>query len=248
MKLFIPAAIVGLALIVFSFVDRPSHPRVLVFSKTKGFRHASIGTGRLAIMKLGEENGFTVDTTEDASWFTDKSLKKYAAVIFLNTTGDILDDAEQTAFEHYIKSGGGFVGVHSATDTEYGWEWYGKLVGAYFMGHPKIQQAKLIVQDSTNISTKHLPREWVRTDEWYNFKNLNNQVHVLMLIDEKSYQGGKNGDYHPMAWYHDFEGGRAFYTELGHTDESYSDPNYLKHLLGGIRYAMGKNYREKDAK
>lgn len=230
------------SLVAISFTVR-KHPRVLVFSKTTGFHHSSIPNGVAAVQKLGEENGFDVDTTTDASKFNDKNLKKYAAVIFMNTTDnkDILfDQEEKEAFKHFIEKGGGFVGVHSATDTEYQWDWYGGLVGAYFNGHPRPQEAVLHIVDPSHISTQHLPAEWKRTDEWYNFKNLAKDLHVLITIDEKSYQGGTNGDFHPMAWYHDYDGGRAFYTELGHTEASYTDPLYLKHLLGGILYAMGR--------
>ena len=167
--------------------------------------------------------------------------KKYAAVIFLNTTGYFLNNYQQADFERYIQAGGGYVGIHAAADAEYDWGWYGRLAGAYFNGHPEEQEAVIKVIDSANDATKHLPKEWKRKDEWYNFKKLNKDVHVLLAIDEKSYKGGTNGDDHPMAWYHDYDGGRAWYTELGHTEESYADPLYLKHLLGGIKYAIGEN-------
>lgn len=220
---------------------RSGKPRILVFSKTAGFRHSSIPAGKSALIKMGQENDFLVDTTEDASYFTEDSLKNYSAVVFLNSTGDLLDHYQEAEFERYIQAGGGYVGIHAASDAEYDWGWYGRLVGAYFESHPHNQQAKLIVQDANHPSTKHLPKEWVRTDEWYNFKKLNPDVNVLLTIDEKSYEGGKNGDNHPMAWYHEYDGGRAFYTELGHTDESYSEENFLKHVLGGIQYAIGEN-------
>lgn len=220
---------------------RSGKPKVLVFSKTSGFHHAAIADGNTAILKLGEEQGFDVDTTTNANYFQEDSLKKYAAVVFLSTTGDVLNHYQEADFERYIQAGGGFVGVHAATDTEYDWGWYGRLVGAYFANHPKPQKAVLNVVDRNHVSTEHLPEKWERTDEWYNFKNLNKEVNVLITIDEKSYEGGANGESHPMAWYHDFEGGRAFYTELGHTEESYRDPQYLQHLLGGIQYAIGDN-------
>ena len=218
--------------------------RVLVFSKTNGFHHSSIPNGKEAIQKLGKENGFGVDLTDDSLFFTEDNLKKYAAVIFLNTTGNILDYKEEAAFERFIQAGGGYIGVHSATDTEYDWIWYSKLVGGQFDSHPKQQNAKLNVIDKNHPSTKHLPDVWERFDEWYNFKNLNKDVHVLVKIDEKSYEGGKLGDDHPMAWYHDYDGGRAFYTEFGHTEASYTDSSYLKHLLGGIEYAIGENKKD----
>ncbi|HWJ24922.1 MAG TPA: ThuA domain-containing protein [Flavisolibacter sp.] len=242
-RLVWPLFLTGFLFTTLTAFKFSSPPRVLIFSRTCGFHHTSIPAGIAAIQQLGKINGFETDTTTDNGWFTPENLKKYKAVIFLNTTdtSDVLLNPEQkTAFIHYINSGGGFVGVHAASDAEYQWEWYGKLVGAYFTKHPKIQQAVLHVEDPKNIATRHLPKEWTRTDEWYNFKNIGKDLHVLLTIDESTYQGGTNGSFHPMAWYHEFDGGRAFYTELGHTAESYSDPLYLNHLLGGILYAMGK--------
>lgn len=242
--ILISCAVIMCSFVIFSFCKKENakaKPVVLIFSKTKGFHHSSIPNGIAAIQKLGKENGFDTDTTTDADYFTDDKLKKYAAVIFLNTTGDVLDEKQQQAFENYIKAGHGYVGVHSATDTEYDWAWYGKLVGAYFNGHPKPQQAKFIIKDTKHPATRFFTDSvWQRTDELYNFKNINPDLHILVTIDESSYQGGTNGSFHPMAWYHDYEGGRAFYTELGHTEESYTEENYLKHLLGGINYAIGQ--------
>lgn len=217
-----------------------TRPRVLIFSKTNGFHHNSIAAGTAAIKKLGEENGFDVDATTDSTWFRKKILKKYAALIFLSPTGKVFGPEEEQALQDYIHHGGGFVGIHAATDCEYDWQWYGNLVGGYFKSHPKQQNAKIVVVDNNNAATKDLPAVWERWDEWYNFKFLAPDIHVLLKIDETSYTGGENGDNHPMSWYHDFEGGRSFYTELGHTDESYADPKYLNHLLGGIQYAIGK--------
>src|SRR6266404_977565 len=224
------------------FAAHSQESRVLVFSKTAGFRHSSIGVGRAAIRKLGQENGFAVDTTEDAGAFTSKNLARYRAVVFLNTTGDVLDAAQQDDFERYIQAGGGYVGVHSATDTEYGWPWYGRLAGAYFNGHPNnpnVRKGSYRVLDTTHVSTKGLPARFEREDEFYNFKSIDPTIHVLVEIDEKSYEGGTNGDHHPMSWYHDFEGGRAWYTNMGHTEATYTEPLFLQHLLGGLRYAIG---------
>ncbi|MBS1597924.1 MAG: ThuA domain-containing protein [Bacteroidetes bacterium] len=237
---------------IFTFIScshkRSGKPRVLIFSKTTGFRHASIPNGIAAIMKLGTENGFDVDTTENADMFNEDTLKNYSAVIFLCTTGEVLDYRQEAAFERFIQAGGGYVGVHAAADTEYDWGWYGRLVGGYFLDHPgihdknpNVQEGVLIVQDATNNATKHLPKEWKRKDEFYSYKKLNPDVKVLLTIDEKSYQGGHKMGNHPMAWYHDYDGGRAFYTALGHTEESYTEENYLKHLLAGIQYAIGDN-------
>jgi uncharacterized protein len=213
---------------------------VLVFYKTSGFYHTSIPDGIAALQKLGRDNGIQVDTTKDAGRFTADGLKPYAAVVFLNTTQDVLDAAQQAAFEQYIRSGKGFMGIHSATDTEYDWPWYNQLVGAYFNGHPQIQTARVQVVNKNHPSTQSLPERWERRDEWYNFKDINPAITVLATLDEQSYQGGTNGSNHPIAWYHEFDGGRSFYTAGGHTAESYSEPLFLQHLLGGLTYVVGK--------
>ncbi|WP_187261242.1 ThuA domain-containing protein [Pontibacter beigongshangensis] len=220
---------------------RKGNPRLLVFSKTTGFKHASIAAGSAALLKLGQQNGYQVDTTTNAAYFHEDSLGRYAAVVFLNTTGDVLDQYQEADFERYIQAGGGFVGIHAASDTEYDWEWYGAMAGGYFESHPSVQEAVLQVANKKHPATAHLPDVWKTTDEWYNFKNLNKEVQVLLTLDETSYEGGKNGAHHPIAWYHDYDGGRAFYTGLGHTEEAYQDTVFLQHLLGGIRYAAGDN-------
>jgi type 1 glutamine amidotransferase len=213
---------------------------VLVFTKTAGYRHQSIPAGIAAVRMLGEEHHFRVEATEDASTFTDDRLDRYRVVIFLSTTGNVLDVDQKAAFERYIHRGGAFVGVHSATDTEYGWAWYGQLVGAYFKHHPAIQSALLKVENGIHPSTKDLPSPWKRTDEWYDFReDPSANVSVLLSIDESSYTGGTMGASHPIAWCHVFEGGRSWYTALGHTTESYAEPLYLQHLLGGIEWAAG---------
>ncbi|MDB4918066.1 ThuA domain-containing protein [Mucilaginibacter sp.] len=236
---FVPFLFLGFA---------PVKPKVLVFTKTAGYHHASIPLGVDAIIKLGKENNFDVDTTSDDKKFIESNLKKYSAVVFLSTTGPLLTANERNDFERYIQAGGGYVGIHAAADAEYDWHWYGRLVGGYFVSHPAQQEAVLHVVDKTHISTKHLPDTWKRKDEWYNYKELNKDIHVLITIDETSYTGGINGAVHPMAWYHNFDGGRAWYTELGHTDESYSDPLYLKHILGGIKWAIGDHQKLNYAK
>ncbi|PYO09980.1 MAG: cytochrome C [Gemmatimonadetes bacterium] len=241
MQRLVPVALL-LASICVPVAARSQESRVLVFSKTAGFRHSSIGVGRAAIRTLGQENGFSVDATEDAGAFTSKNLARYRAVVFLNTTGDVLDAAQQDDFERYIQAGGGYVGIHSATDTEYDWPWYGRLAGAWFNGHPNnpnVRKGTYRVLDKSHPSTEGFPDTLVREDEFYNFKSIDPTIHVLVEIDEKSYQGGTNGDHHPMSWYHDFDGGRAWYTNMGHTEATFSEPLFLRHLLGGLRYAMG---------
>lgn len=234
-----------LALLLSVSIHSPSYSefvpeaRVLVFYKTAGFYHKSIPASVQAIQDLGKRNKFHVDTTASSSIFKFNSLKQYDAVIFLNTTGNVLDEVQQREFERYIRSGKGFVGIHAATDTELSWPWYNKLVGAYFSDHPEVQLASIEVRDKSHASTSFLPDTWERIDEWYNFKSINEEIMVLAYLDETTYTGGKNGSKHPIAWYHEFDGGRAFYTGAGHTEESYTEPLFLKHILGGIRYAIG---------
>ena len=215
--------------------------QVLVFSKTTGFRHASIPAGIAAVEGLGAEHGFTVTATEDASAFTADGLATYDAVVFLNTTGDVLGSAEQEAFEAYLASGGGFVGVHSAADTEYDWPWYGGLVGAYFESHPPATpDATVRVADRVHPATAGLPASWARTDEWYNFRaSPRGDVHVLATLDETTYSGGTMRGDHPIAWCQAYEGGRSFYTAGGHTAEAFSEPLFLDHLWGGLGWAAG---------
>lgn len=238
----LPVLLVGV-IVSFSSFSSQTPPKVLVFSKTAGFRHTSIEAGQAALLKMGKENGVIVETTEDASKFTDANLKQYKAVIFLSTTGNVLDEEQQKSFENYIKAGGGYVGVHAATDTEYQWPWYGQLAGARFAGHPNpdnVQKGTFVVVDKNNPATSFLPERWERVDEFYSFRGISEDIHVLLKIDETTYRGGTNGDNHPMAWFHEFDGGRAFYTAGGHTDESFSEPLFLRHLWAGIQYAMGK--------
>ncbi|WP_454084924.1 ThuA domain-containing protein [Georgenia sp. Marseille-Q6866] len=215
----------------------------LVFSRTAGFRHGSIEEGVAAIQQLGADNGFTVEHTEDAADFTEENLADYDVVVWLSTTGDVLDDEQQAAFEQYIQNGGGYAGIHAASDTEYDWAWYGELVGAYFAGHPPgTPDGTVDVADRVHPSTAHLPFEWDRTDEWYSYEpNVRGEVHVLATLDETSYDAGDlaMGSDHPIAWCHDYDGGRSWYTGGGHTEASFAEPAFLEHILGGIRTAAG---------
>ncbi len=218
--------------------NNPSTPHILLFTRARGFHHTSIPTAIDALTRLGIEHGFAVTATSDPSIFTADGLAGYRAVVFLLTTGDVLDEAQQAAFERYIARGGGYVGVHSAADTEYGWAWYGRLVGAFFANHPKIQRATVNVVDRSLASTADLPSRWVRTDEWYNFRtDPSSSVHVLLTVDETTYTGGAMGAHHPIAWCHQVGGGRAWYTAMGHSASAYSEPLFLAHLLRGIVYA-----------
>jgi type 1 glutamine amidotransferase len=212
--------------------------RILLFSRTAEYRHDSIPDAVAALTALGAEHGLSVDATEDPAIFDDPLLAPYRAVVFLLTTGNVLEPAQQAAFERFIRAGGGYAGVHSASDTEYDWPWYGQLVGAYFRRHPEIQTATIQVEDFAHPSTAGLPERWERTDEWYDFRaNPRGTVQVLARLDEGSYAGGSMGADHPIAWCHAYDGGRAWYTAGGHTPESYREPLFLQHLLGGIEYA-----------
>jgi glucose/arabinose dehydrogenase/cytochrome c551/c552/type 1 glutamine amidotransferase len=242
-----PFAILSLlAMGQFSFIPQKEPPKVLIFSKTAGFVHESIPDGIAAIKKLGISNGFAVDVTNDAAKIKEENLSQYAAVIWLSTTGDVLNHYQEADFERYIQAGGGYVGIHAAADTEYEWGWYNRLVGGQFLDHPgindphpNVQKGIINLNNFSHSSTLGLPDIWERTDEWYSFKKLYPHLNILMDLDESSYQGGFKMGKHPIAWYHDFDGGRSFYTAGGHTRESFSEEKFLKHLLGGIQYAIG---------
>jgi type 1 glutamine amidotransferase len=204
---------------------------VLVFSRTAGFRHDSIPAGIQAIRDLGAAAGFTVVATEDAETFSAASLARFEAVVFLNTAGDVLSGSQQSAFESYIRGGGGYVGVHSAADTEYDWPFYGELVGSYVARAPGLQQITERVEDRTHAATAHLDPTWVRTDEPYDYRtDVRSSAHVLATV----------GSDHPYTWCKAFQGGRSFYTGNGHTPASYAEPAFRALLLGGIRYAAGR--------
>lgn len=215
--------------------------RVLLFSRTAGFRHDAIPAATAALTELGAANGWVAEASESASVFTPANLARFRVVVFLMTTGDVLDAAAQSAFEGWIAGGGNFVGIHSATDTEYDWPFYGALVGAYFKKHPVIQQANVKIELADHPATRGLPAVWTRTDEWYDFRtNPRATATVLITIDESTYQGGTMGIDHPLVWAHPTTGGgRAIYTEMGHTTESYADPLFRQHLVGAIRWAAG---------
>ncbi len=217
---------------------------VLVFTKTAGFTHGSIPEAKDTFAEMASSQGFTAVFTENANDFNDAYLAEFEAVLFLLTSGDVLNLSQQTAFEAYIRNGGGYMGVHSASDTEYSWPWYGQLVGSYFDGHPAIQDATVIIEDSTHPSSLSLPATWERRDEWYNFQTNPRDdealdINVLLTVDESSYNGGQMGADHPISWYHEFDGGRSWYTGMGHTDASYADDDFKAHLLGGLLYAAG---------
>lgn len=246
-RLLFPLASLLSMLVLAGCAQRPSARAgfsVLVFSRTLMFRHASITNGIAAIQKLGAENHFHVVATEDAGWFTPANLAKYKIVIFLSTSGDILNAEQQTAFREFIERGGGLVGVHAAVAgdvaTEGGWPWYGEALCARFTNHSAIVEAAIDIEDMRNPSTAGLPKRWVRQDEWYNFiESPRGKVRVLASLDETTYTGGTMSGDHPVAWCKRIGQGRVWYTALGHTEQSFGEPMFLQHLLGGIQVAAG---------
>ncbi len=238
--------IASLFILLFSnnsvlFGQSLKNKQVLVFSKTAGFRHASIANGKQMLLQLATAEKFKLDTTEDATVFNSQNLKQYDIVLFLSTTGDVLNGDEQKAFQEFIRSGKSFLGIHAATDTEYDWPWYNQLVGAYFSSHPKPQMASYINLDSLHPATSFWPIIFNRFEEIYNFKSVQkNSLTFLLAVDETSYTGGTMPDFHPIAWYHQFEGGKSFYTALGHHPETYTDADFRKHISGALRWLVAK--------
>jgi len=216
-----------------------SSARVLLFSKTAGFRHDSIPTAIATLTHLAREAAMTVDATEDAAAFTPANLARYRVVVFASTTGNVLDTTQQRAMEGFIRAGGGFVGVHAAADTGYDWPWYGQLVGARFQDHPPgLQHSRVQPErDGQPDGTA-----WPVHDEFYNYDaNPRGRVQVIATIDEQWYDGGRMGADHPIAWHHAFDGGRAWYTGLGHTDAMFAQPEFIEQLRRGLAYAAGRD-------
>lgn len=226
-------------LILAGLASAATPERALVFTKTTGWRHTSIPTAVATLQQLAAAQGLAVDHSENAADFTAANLARYKVVVFASTTGDILDSEQKLALQGFMRGGGGFVGVHSAADTEHDWPWYGQLVGAWFKSHPKGLQATQ-VRPELDGDRKGAP--WPITDELYNYdRNPREQVRVIATVDESLYEGGTMGADHPISWCHAFEGGRSWYTGLGHDEAVYSDQNFLQQLRAGLRYATGKS-------
>jgi uncharacterized protein len=236
-----------IALFLFSNFLVAQQFKVLLFTRTNGWHHESIKDGVDAVRALAEKHDFVAEWQENPDWFNDEQLKNYDAIIFLNTTGDILNASQQLAMEKFIKSGKGFVGIHSASDTEYDWEWYTKLVGRMFKIHPKNQTAylKILSRRFPGLEDMHDRQMW--TDEWYEFgEEKQKGLNYIISVDESTYDpnvqwgdkiGKPMGDLHPIAWYHEYDGGRSFYSALGHLPAVFHDAKYLTHLYGGIYWA-----------
>lgn len=247
LSLLVSAAfLVGSTVPARAQVSQPgkSEPRVLVYSKTLGFRHANIPLGVSAISELGKENGFSVEATEDSAVFTREKLANFKAVIFLSVTGDVLNEEQEQALKNFVTGGGGFVGIHGAlfgpSACEDKWEWYHDLCCVSFKNHSAVVPATVDVEDHAHPSTTGLPAHWQRTDEWYNYDGTpRGKAHVLATIDESTYKGGTVGNDHPIAWCKPIGKGLMWYTAMGHTEESFREPLFLKHVLGGIQFAAG---------
>ena len=219
--------------------------RVLVFSKTTGYRHASITNGIAALRELSAQNGFAVDATEDSGAFSAASLARYTAVVFLSTTGNVLDSDQKSALKTYIIAGGGFVAIHGALfgplACEDQWAWYGEMFCCAFTNHSQVVPAMVMLSDAAHASNAGLPAQWQRTDEWYNFTGTpRGCARVLATVDETTYTGGRMGKEHPVVWCRQVGRGRMWYTAMGHTESSFAEPLFRKHLLGGILVAAGK--------
>jgi len=209
-------------------------PRLLVYTRTTGYRHDSIPAGIGALRGL---DGYRVDATEDPGVFRAGTLRDYAVIVFLSTSGEVLDAAGREALTGYMTAGGAWLGIHGASTTEYDWPWFGDLVGARFDHHPPVQPGLITVADESHPATAHLGSTWSRRDEWYAFRDHPGPgVRVLLTVDETSYEGGTMGADHPIAWCHERLGGRSFYTALGHTDESFAEPEFLGHLSGALSW------------
>lgn len=210
---------------------------ILVYTRTKGFRHDSIPVALDTLRIIGAADGISIEHSEDPASFTPANLKRMKAVVFANTSGNVLGPRQQTALQDYIEAGGGFLGIHSAADTEFDWPWYGTLVGAWFADHPPGLQASEIVFASDGTSDA-ATTAWKVTDEIYNFRKMPDAT-VIARVDESLYSGGSMGNDHPIAWCKMLGKGRSWYTGLGHDAAIYATAAFRAHLRSGLLYATG---------
>jgi len=241
-KFWLPATFAFLLLPFFLQCSiNDSSPHILVFNKTDGYFHESTDAGVEALRQLCRDNNIKMDVTDNGEKFVEANLLRYAAVVFFNTAGDVLDQQQEKALEQYIHAGGGFVGIHTAIDTEHNWDWYGKLIGAKFASQTEVEKAVLKIEDQLHPATQFIHDSLIRSDEWFSLKDISPDIHIILSIEENSYSNGIIRNFHPVSWYQEFEGGRVFVTAMGHTNESYQEEYFLRHLLGGVKYAIGEN-------
>lgn len=214
------------------------HAAVLVLTETQGFRHSSIESGMAMFQQYADEWSIQVSEAKESSVFTPLNLEKYSMVVLLNTTGDVFGESEQQVLRTYIEDGGSLLAIHAAADAEYDWDWYGVLLGGRFQDHPEIQRATCNISETSHASTDGLPDNWERTDEWYNFKNLQPDNRVVVTIDETTYTGGTHGAQHPISWYRQVGNGKVFYTAMGHTEATYSEPLFIAHIKGAVKWLV----------
>ena len=232
--------LVGILVIIVLSGCENKMMNILVFIKANGYIHESAEIGAKVIKELEKSQPYSVQISDDSLVFRESKLRNFDVIIFLSTSGDILDEEGKAALKSFINSGGGFVGIHGATTTEKNWSWYGKLIGTYFTDHPKIQEATLNTLVNDVPSTRHLSEKWIWSDEWYNWSHpLGGNFEVLVTVDESTYEGGNHPEFHPISWRQEFDGGRIWYTALGHKSESYKDEKFLKHIIGGIEWVSG---------
>jgi len=241
-----------ISLVVFAFActaqDKPAFDKpvnVLVFSKTAGFRHESISSGLKMLYDQSKKQNWVITATENAGLFTDGFLSNFDVVVFLNPTGDAINAAGQTAFEKFMKSGKGFIGIHAAADCEYDWPFYGNLVGGYFKTHPASQEATVVFEKSDHPAMKPFKgmKSYTTFDEWYTFKaNPRPNVNVLATLDEKSIKKFDNDNFrmgdHPIIWWSEKDGIRSFYTGFGHTHEAFQDKLIIEHITNAVNWAV----------
>lgn len=226
-------------LLLFCATGLGQQKKVLVFTKTKGYAHASIPAGVRAIQEIGKTLQIGVDTTSNVDDFTEGNLKKYSALVFISTNPGILNDEQKTQMKRFIQAGGGFLGVHGASAGARDWLWYIELVGASFINHPEPKEGLLMRVDADNPASIPFPDHMFWKDEWYNFTKIQDGLHLLLAVDQASYVGGENNRMHPIAWYREFDGGRSFYTALGHFSYHFTDAFFVEHLTEGLKYVVG---------
>jgi type 1 glutamine amidotransferase len=241
-------------LAIFTAVGSAAERKVLVYTRNfvtggTGYVHDNIASSVEAIRKMGAEKGFAVDVSDDPGVFTDANLKQYRALVFSNSNNEAFaNEAQREAFQRYIRAGGGFAGIHSASGSERNWPYFWAVLGGKFLRHPKFQKFTVRVADRNHPATRDLPAEFEWEDECYYHDNLNPGIRPLLVTDpaklddpqKETYPGKRFGDALPLAWYQEYDGGREFFTALGHRKEDYSNPILYRHILGGILWVLGE--------